>query len=899
MSAATNGAGGGLARPAAFPAEKVSLATLFRNSSIRVKLLLLLALNSSFALLLAGASFLTYEVFQYRDEATREVTTMADVVGASATAAVSFADERAAKETLASLRGDPLVVGAGLYDKHNRLLASYQDEKPPNVVIPLQVRLVGVFFEDGGLMVFRPIMFQGERIGAVYLRLDMNEMYARLEHYGGIVCIVLLASLGLAMLLSSRSQRVISGPIAALADLAGLVSVDKNYSVRATKTADDELGVLIDSFNNMLSQMEIGERERKVIDDALKESEERYALAAHGANDGLWDWKLDTNIIYFSPRWTCMLGYSDYERWSDPEEWFSRIHPADRARVRAQLEAHCNGSTPEFSSEYRIRHKNGHYIWMLSRGIAVRDEHGHAVRIAGSQTDITEGKIADTLTDLPNRLYLMDKIESALAVKSYPDAAPFALLFLDLDRFKTVNDSLGHAAGDQLLVGVAQRLRSGVRGQGDSGRLSGSASTVTRLGGDEFAILVEGIRGQDDAAIVAERIIRYLGASFHIDGRQLFVTASIGIAMSSSGNTPDDLLRNADTAMYHAKLHGRGRFEVFDQTMRERAIARIEIEEAMKQAITAQEFVLYYQPRVSLADQRITGFEALVRWSHPKRGLLYPSEFIPVAEESGLIIPLGRWVLREACRQMAVWQKHIVRQPPLSISVNLSFKQLAEPNLAAEVEGILAETGLDPQTLKLEMTESSIMENAQLAVATLARFKALKIGLEIDDFGTGYSSLSCLRQLPFDTVKIDHSFVKELGTADDTSQIIRTIMQLAQSLGMDVVAEGVETKDQLARLTEMGCTSVQGYYFSRPVDAERAHWLIRDKDSLQRGFLLKTVPRNGSQTPPGFDDMEVVLAGPNHENREVIGAGGSNEVNGGAHLVAGNRAPIVNGLEKT
>ena len=418
-------------------------------------------------------------------------------------------------------------------------------------------------------------------------------------------------------LLRTRHRAVAAEPkpaqdvsaIAALADVARLVSVDKNYSVRATKTVDGEIGVLIDSFNEMLSQIEIRERDRKVAEDALRDSEERYALAAHGANDGLWDWQLGTNLIYFSPRWTRMLGYSDNEVWSDPEEWFGRIHPADRQRVRDQLNGHCLDSTPEFSSEYRIRNKNGAYIWVLSRGIAVRDKSGTAVRIAGSQTDINEVKVADTLTELPNRTYFTDKLEGAITEKGKPGAIPFAVLLLDLDRFKVVNDSLGHAAGNQLLVGVAQRLRS-LRGQGLSGGFSGHASIVARLSGDQFTLLVEGIRNQDDAAIVADRILKQLGAAFYLDGRQVFVTGSLGIAMSSSGDTPDDLLRNADTAMYYAKAHGRSRFEIFNQGMRERAVARMEIEKDLKEAVEAREFVLHYQPRVSLADQRITGLRS-------------------------------------------------------------------------------------------------------------------------------------------------------------------------------------------------------------------------------------------------------------------------------------------------
>ena len=822
--------------------EEVRPHVPFGSYSIRVKLLLILALNSSAALLLAGVGFLGYEAFQYRNQATRELTTIANIVSASSTAALSFADERAAGETLAPLRGDRRIIGAGIYDKHNRLFATYQNPNSATVSAPAQPRPNGVYFGRGDLLIFQPIVFQGERIGTVFLRSDINDAYVRLLRYSGIVCVVLVASLALALLLSSRIQRIISGPIKALAAVAQRVSADKNYSIRAKKVADDEIGVLFDSFNEMLSQIEAGERDNKISEEALRESEERYALAAHGANDGLWDWKLGTNEIYFSPRWTRMLGYSDNEIWADPEEWFSRIHPADRQRVRDQLAAHVSGATPEFSSEYRIRHKNGHYCWMLSRGIAVRDEHGVAVRIAGSQTDINEGKVADTLTELPNRVYFIDKLEAALGASKEPGAHPFAVLFFDLDRFKVVNDSLGHAAGDELLIGVAQRLRASVRGPSLAGRPTDSASTVARLGGDEFAVLLEGIREPGDAAIVAERILKQLGAAFYIESRPVFATGSIGIAMSSSGSTPEELLRNSDTAMYYAKAHGRSRFETFNQGMRERAVARIEVEADLEKAIEAHEFVLHYQPMVSMADQRITGFEALVRWNHPKRGLLYPSEFISVAEDTGIIIPLGRWVLNEACHQMAIWHRSMVYKPALTISVNISYKQLAQDGLADDVERILAETGLDPSTLRLEMTESSIMENAQKAVATIRRFKKLNIGLEIDDFGTGYSSLSYLRQLPFDTVKIDRSFVKELGTADDTSEIVKTILQLARSLSMGVVAEGVETKDQLARLTAMGCECGQGYYFSKPMDADSAQRLIRDKELLQRGLLLQPVP---------------------------------------------------------
>ncbi len=691
-----------------------------------------------------------------------------------------------------------------------------------------------------------PFDYSGIEWGWIHVGLSLNAYDASVQrtYIRTAILAFLCGALGL-MVWFVYARRLVQ-PIEALASVARLVTSGRNYSIRAKKTTEDEIGSLVDSFNEMLTQIDVRERSQKIAEDALRESEERYALAVRGANDGLWDWKLDTNKIYFSPRWTRMLGYSDHESWSDPKEWFSRIHPADRARVEAQLAAHRQGATPEFSSEFRMRDKDGRYIWMLSRGIAIRDAHGVAVRIAGSQTDITEGKTADPLTGLPNRNYFTDKVESALGAKKNPGAAPFAVLFLDLDRFKTVNDSLGHEAGDQLLKGVAQRLRLSVRGDDTSGKLVGPDSTVARLGGDEFAILLEGIHDEHDAQAVAERILKRFAVAFIIDGRNLFAGCCIGVAMGSSAGTPDDLLRNADTAMYSAKTHGRGAFAIFNQGMRERAVARIEIEADLKKAIAGNQLEVYYQPEVSMSDHQITGFEALVRWNHPARGLLYPGEFISVAEESGLIVPLGLWVLREACRQMVAWHRSMPRIPALTISVNVSYKQLATAGLGGEVEHILTDTGLDPRYLKLEMTESSVIENAEVARVALMRFKELKIGLEIDDFGTGYSSLGYLRQLPFDTLKIDYSFVKELGTSVDSTGVIRTIFGLAKSLNMNVVAEGVETKDQLVRLKAMGCTTAQGFYFSKPVDAAQAGLLIGDVAGLKLDGVLPPMLEIGS-----------------------------------------------------
>ena len=358
----------------------------------------------------------------------------------------------------------------------------------------------------------------------------------------------------------------------------------------------------------------------KRAEESLRESEERYALAVLGANEGLWDWNLKTNQFYYSPRWKSMLGCEENEIQTSPDEWFNRIHPEDRVRVKDEMAAHHGGLTPHFENEHRMLHKDGTYRWMLARGIAVRDAQGKAYRMAGSQTDITEGKVADVLTGLPNRILFMDRLGRSVERAKYRKGYLFAVFFLDLDRFKVVNDSLGHLIGDQLLIATARRLQTCLH----------TGDTIARLGGDEFSILVDDIREVSDATRIAERIERQLALPFNINGHEVFTTASIGIALSSSGyERPEDLLRDADTAMYRAKALGKARYEVFDTAMRERAVARLQLETDLRRALEREEFRVYYQLIVSLDDGRISGCEALLRWQHPKRGLISPSEFIP------------------------------------------------------------------------------------------------------------------------------------------------------------------------------------------------------------------------------------------------------------------------------
>lgn len=796
----------------------MSLTPTFRDFSISLKLSVLIVLTSGLGLILSGVGFLIYEAAEYHRSATRENTALSEIIATSSTAALSFGDVRAENETLASLRGDPRKLEATVYDSSNRFFATYR-----NPVVDLGAPAAkpgpdGSRFVGDLLILTQPIKLGQQRIGTVVLKVSMKAAYTRLSDTGGFIGVMLVASLAGALLLATHLRRTITEPLAELSRVAQRISVGKDYSIRARKFGKDETGAVADSFNQMLSQIQAQEEARIKSELVLRDSEERYALAALGSNDGLWDWKLPSNKIYFSPRWEEMLGYSAGELKADPEEWFVRIHPGDREKVRAEMAGRAKEAPEIFSIEYRIRRKSGTYIWALCRGIIVRDTAGRIVRIAGSQTDITEGRILDSLTGLRNRIYFIDKLDACLAAAREGDH-PFAVLFLDLDRFKVVNDSLGHAAGDRLLIDFAARLQSGVRSSDLTAR-SANLSVVARFGGDEFAILLEGIRHPEDAAGVAGRILEHLEPPFLVANHPVFVSVSIGIAMGDSAKTGEDLLRNADAAMYSAKTKGKARYEVFNEGMRDRAVARLELETDLRKALDEEQFVVYYQPEVVLRTGKTIGYEALIRWQHPQRGLIQPGEFIQTAEDTGLIIPIGRWILNHACRQMAEWHKILPPDSRPTISVNMSVKQLADPRFVEDVARALSESGLNPPSLRLELTESSIMENKDRTLSVLRSLKELNVGLELDDFGTGYSSLSYLHELPFDAVKIDRSFINGIPARKGSTKMVETILGMARSLKLEVVAEGVETNEQRNQLIALGCPFAQGFLYSKPIDAE-------------------------------------------------------------------------------
>ncbi len=571
--------------------------------------------------------------------------------------------------------------------------------------------------------------------------------------------------------------------------------------------------------------------ERKQAEEALRASEERYSLAAAGANDGLWDWDLRDNRVFYSTRWKSMFGYGEADIGSSPDEWLKRIHPEDRDRVQSEINNHLEGRTSHFESEHRVGHRDGSYRWILCRGLAVRDEDGNPTRMAGSHTDFTARKrveeqllhdaVRDQLTGLPNRGVITRAISRSLGRAARRDEYRFALLHINIDRLKLVNESLGRHAGDRLLAEIACRLKGCVR----------PSDLLVRLGGDEFAILVDDMRDATDATRIASRITDSMAASFYLSEREVFATARIGIAVSGDKyQHPEELLRDANTAMSRARRSGRASHEVFDEAMHRRAVQVLNLETGLRCALERDELLLHYQPIVSLQDGKIAGLESLVRWNHPELGIIPPDEFIPIAEETGLIVPIGWRVLSKSCEQMREWKADLPPGNEIDLSVNLSSQQFTQPDIVSKVRSALGESKLDPKCLGLEMTESALMENAEAVFPLLQELQSLNVRLHIDDFGTGYSSLSYLHKLPIDTLKIDRSFVMDLGLRDEALEIVRTIVVLAHNLNMQVVAEGVESPEQATLLRELGCEYAQGFHFSKPVDGATVSGLLRGNE---------------------------------------------------------------------
>lgn len=673
--------------------------------SIRKKLMRLLLLTSSYALLLSVFGFAVNDLLSLRHAMFDRLRTQADIIGFNTAAALTFSDPEAALDTLSSLKNDADIVGAALFSYQGRLFAHYQRETEN---VPPQVPEQDSGIVNGNLFVVSPIVFGGERIGSIMLISDLRSWKHRQLRELAIGAGVFSLSLFVAMLLSSRLQRLVSEPILKLAGAARRVSESQDYSLRAEKLSSDEIGALVDDFNGMLRQIQLRDIE---LQKARNELEEKV-----------------------------------------------RVRTQELTELTRQLE-----------------HQAYH----------------------------------DTLTGLSNRVTFDDHLRLATA-QAKRDGRRIAVMFLDLDRFKVINDTLGHAVGDKLLVQVAQRLKACLR----------SSDTLARLGGDEFAVLLPQAREGTGAADVAMKITAAIAEPIPVDGYSLHVTASIGISLfPEDGSRAETIVKNADTAMYRSKDRGGNQFTFFSADMNARAERRLALETKLHQALREGALNIHYQPRCDTLSLEVVGFEALVRWNDPEEGPIAPAEFIPLAEECGLIASIDEWVLETACREMLPWCVGADRD--IRLAVNLSPAQFIREDLHLVISEILQRTGFPGTKLELEITESLFGPGNANACKVLELVRELGIEVSIDDFGTAYSSLSRLKQLPLHTLKIDQSFVRDLGQDPDDETLVRTIIAMAHNLNLKVVAEGVETKLQYEYVKHYGCDTVQGFLFGHPVPCDR------------------------------------------------------------------------------
>jgi diguanylate cyclase (GGDEF)-like protein/PAS domain S-box-containing protein len=577
----------------------------------------------------------------------------------------------------------------------------------------------------------------------------------------------------------------------------------------------------------------------------LLKNEERFRSLSENAFDIVAIINREGKLTYLSTSVESILGFPP--SFAKNKDFLTLVHPEDAALAESWIDDVVQSSGKPVPVELRLKHAKNSWIQAEAvarnllgdpniQGLVVNCRDISARKSAEER--LTHNAFHDVLTNLPNRALFLDRLRRAFYhAKRHPDYK-FAVLFIDLDNFKIVNDSLGHTVGDQLIGAVADRLVHALRHEEGISRSAvrigpdrpPGDDTLARFGGDEFTVLLVDIEHPRNALRVGTRIHEFMSAPFVLGGQEVYATASIGIATNDTpGNQPEDLLRAADTAMYRAKVSGKGRCEVFNTEMHSLAVNRLKLESDLRRAIERGEFSLNYQPIISLSANRIVGFEALIRWNRPQIGVIFPAEFIATAEETGMIIPIGQWVLREACERARAWNAAHPNSPPVTMSVNISFKQFAQPDLVIQIRRALQESGLDPALLKLEITESLAMSDAERSETILWLLKGLGIGLSIDDFGTGYSSLSYLRRFPVNTLKIDRSFIAGIGNDTEGAEIVRTIVTLSHNLGLDVVAEGVETAEHAAMLKEFGCDFAQGYFYYRPLEQVAAEALLESQ----------------------------------------------------------------------
>jgi diguanylate cyclase (GGDEF)-like protein/PAS domain S-box-containing protein len=807
----------------------------FRDWSIRHKLIGLLLSMALCTALMVALPMGIFDFLGLKHAIARDQAVLADTLARNSTAALAFRDLKAAQDTLQALRAEPSVTAACIYDSDGKPLAKYLRDGNPSDFVPPPAQDSLTRFEPKRLLQFRDIYLDGDAIGTIYIESDLKRLDTRLREYTMAFLATLLVTLVLSYFIASRLQRPISLPLRDLVSTAAAISGAQNYSIRAQSRSHDEFGLLVTSFNGMLDQIEnnreqlekqVAERTSELVfaNAQLRRAEEKYRAIFEDAVIGIFQATPDGRPLRINRALAELHGYDS------PDQLMSEV--SNVVTDFFVQPSRMNELMSELKEKGFVRHvelefyrKDRTKKWVMANIRSVRDASGAITLLEGTMEDITDRKRAeeqvqflafyDALTGLPNRTLLGDRLANALA-SARRRSEKVAVLFLDLDRFKIINDSLGHSCGDLLLQEVAIRLKKSAR----------EHDTVARLGGDEFVIVMAGIKDVADAAVGAERIMDNICTEFVIQGHSLTVSCSIVISIyPDHGTDSETLVKHADAAMYCAKENGRNAFRLFSEDMNEKVVERLTIEHNLRSALDKDELFLVYQPQTELATGAIIGVEALLRWKHPELGLVPPDHFIRVAENTGLILPIGEWVLRTACTTARRWQD--TGLPPVPVAVNVSAVQFRQEGFRALVQRILHETRLAPEYLELELTESVLLSNADLTFPVLQDLKSMGVQLAIDDFGTGYSSLSYLRQFPVHRLKIDRSFIKAVAVNSDDAAITSAIISMGRNLNLKVIAEGVEDEAQIAFLKQHHCDEIQGYYFSRPLTVEQIDEKLR------------------------------------------------------------------------
>ena len=786
--------------------------------SLRRKLVIIALITTSLSLVMSNLAFISLEYYLARQDVQQKLSILGQVIATRSTAALTFSDYALLQNNLDTLRADSSVLRGCLYADPKTLAAQYNRDSReglcPDQLHPLQSQ------QDSAFSQFFPILLDDTPIGTLYIEVSPDGLMGRIRQFLVFSVIILAAAVMLSVLLASRLQNVVARPMKDLSNTLRNIMLRKDYSIRAGKENNDEIGDLVDLFNSLLRTVE-------EENASLKTSEERFRKLTALSPVGIFQVDAKQRLQYVNQRWRDIHGVQD--DLPGLQEWFARIHPDDLADVQqAWNRLICDQEG--IALELRLLRRDQSHVWIQLLASALHDRNGELLGYLGAISDISELKAAqlqmetlafyDPLTGLANRRLFKNRLEKS--VKSVlRSGSSMALMFLDMDQFKRVNDTLGHDAGDILLKEVANRLTTAVR----------ENDTVSRIGGDEFTILLTDVHQTSDILVVAEKLLHTMARPIRIKGQDIITTVSIGITMTPDDSTDvNTLMKNADLAMYRAKELGRNNFQFFSEDMNHSILAHLSLEKEITEAINREQFSLVFQPKISLSDFTVTGVESLIRWQHPEKGMITPDRFIPVAEETGQILEIGSWVLEQSCRQISSLIRSKVLPPHAKVAVNLSARQFTDPYLLQRIRSVLEITRIPPACLELEITESTLMEDVESAIQIMQEIKKTGVAIAIDDFGTGYSSLAYIKRFPIDVLKVDRSFVTDIPGDQNDMAITAAVIAMAHKLSLTVVAEGVETQEQLQFLRRNNCDEGQGYLFSRPLSLGQLHQFLNENE---------------------------------------------------------------------